>query len=277
LDKGAEKMRTNIYGQFPSKSKLETREGGPAEDVKPYDQLRRLVLASMLWEDGFYVDGKTSAEMVHDLCKEVDADGRKILHLAWEAHDKYLLRHMPLFLVVQALKKPNNYAAPYIQQICSRPDQMTELLSLYWKDGKKPLSKQLRKGLALAFGNFDSYQLAKYNRDNPIKLRDILFLCHPKPKNDTQADTWKKLANKTLESPDTWEVRLSAGEDKKESFQELLEHGKMGTLAILRNMRNMHDVNVPRELVRTQLLRKLRPMLPFQFIAAAKADRKSVV
>lgn len=260
-------MRTNTYGQLSKK----TEEGGPAEDIKPYDQLRRMVLASMLWEDSFYINGRSSAEMVHDLCKIVDHDGRKILHLAWEAHTKYLLRHMPLFLVVQALKKPNNYAAPFIQEICSRPDQMTELLSLYWKDGKCALSKQLRKGLAMAFRNFDSYQLAKYNRDNPIKLRDILFLCHPKPKDDKQATAWRDLANKTLAPPDTWEVRLSAGEDKKESFKELLENGKMGTLAILRNLSNMHDAGVPRELVHYQLFRKMRPMLPFQFIAAAKA------
>jgi 60 kDa SS-A/Ro ribonucleoprotein len=104
-----------------------------------------------------------------------------------------------------------------------------------------------------------------------ISLKDVLFLCHAKPKNKEQAKDWKDLINGTLESPDTWETRLSAGEDKKESFQELLESSKMGKLAIVRNLRNMHDSGVPKALVERELMRNGRPILPFQFLAAAKA------
>jgi hypothetical protein len=43
-----------------------------------------------------------------------------------------------------------------------------------------------------------------------------MFLVHPKPKDKDQEEVFKKLANNTLESPDTWEVALSAGADKKE-------------------------------------------------------------
>ena len=148
---------------------------------------------------------------------------------------------------------------------------MTELLSLYWKDGKRPLAAQLKKGLANAFTRFDEYQLAKYNRDTTIKLRDILFLCHAKPVDKDQELLWNKLVDNTLKTPDTWETRLSAGEDKKESFQELLESSKMGKLAIVRNLRNMHDSGVPKALVERELMRNGRPILPFQFLAAAKA------
>jgi len=41
----------------------------------------------------------------------------------------------------------------------------------------------MKKGLAAAFGKFDAYSLAKYNSDGAaIKLRDVLFLTHAKPK-----------------------------------------------------------------------------------------------
>ena len=129
----------------------------------------------------------------------------------------------------------------------------------------------MKKGLAKAFQRFDRYQLAKYNRDNPIKLRDVLFLCHAKPKDEDQAAAWKQLISNTLPTPETWETKLSAGEDKKESFQELLEKGKMGTLAIVRNFRNMGDAGVPKELVERELMKGKRPLLPFQFLAASKA------
>jgi hypothetical protein len=63
-----------------------------------------------------------------------------------------------------------------------------------------------------AFTKFDAYQLAKYDSDRVgVKLRDVLFLCHAKPKDAELAPVWKKLVENTLESPDTWEVALSAG------------------------------------------------------------------
>ncbi len=248
---------------------LTTHEGGRSMPIKPLDQLKRLVLANMLWEDQFYVDGKTSADQIVETCARLSAE--EILKVAVMAHKDYLLRHVPLLLVCEALKKPNNKAADYIKVICSRPDQMTELLAIYWKDGRKPIAKQLRKGLAKAFTQFDEYSLGKYNRDNAIKLRDIMFLCHPKPVSEEQPEMWKRLVNNELKTPDTWETRLSAGEDKKESFKELLENGKLGKLAILRNLRNMQESGVPKELVERELMKNPRPMLPFQFIAAAQA------
>ena len=67
----------------------------------------------------------------------------------------------------------------------------------------------------------------------------MLFLCHAKPKDEAQAALWKKLVENTLESPDTWEVALSAGKDKRENFERLLREGKLGGLAVLRNLRPM--------------------------------------
>ncbi len=103
-----------------------------------------------------------------------------------------------------------------------------------------------------------------------IKLRDVLFLVHPKPKNEEQAKDWKDLAENKLEPADTWETRLSSGEDKKESFQELLESKKMGKLAILRNMRNMMESGISKDLVASELMRNTKEMLPFQYLAAAR-------
>jgi 60 kDa SS-A/Ro ribonucleoprotein len=69
-------------------------------------------------------------------------------------------------------------------------------------------------------------------------LRDVLFLCHARPKDAEQAAVWKKLVENTLEPLVTGEVVLSAGKDKRENFNRLLPHhratgttGAVGRLA----------------------------------------------
>lgn len=247
-----------------------THEGAPAAIVGAFDTLKRTVMACMLFEDNFYESGIKASDRIAQLCSQVTC--LEIMTLALMAQEDYHLRHVPLKLIVEALKhkKKCEKMSYIISRIITRPDQITDLLALYWKDGKKPLAHQLKKGIADAFRKFDAYQLGKYNRNNPIKLRDALFLCHAKPKDDYQASIWKKLAENTLESPDTWEVRLSAGEDKKESFEELLKKQKMGKLAILRNLRNMKDARISKDLVAAELMRNMKEMLPFQYIAAAR-------
>lgn len=257
-------MRVNITHPRPIRK---TAEGGPSVELPPLAKLKRLTMACMLWEKTFYVDGVDVVQRIAEVAAMLKP--QQICDVASDCHKKGLLRHIPLYLIVQALKKQAQ-CKKLIQEVCNRPDQMTELLALYWKDGKKPLPAQLKKGLAAAFNRFDEYQLAKYNRDNPIKLRDILFLCHAKPKNDAQADLWKRLISNTMKTPETWETKLSAGNDKKETFAELLEKGKMGKLAIIRNLRNMHDSGVSKLLVKENLMKSDRPILPFQFLAAAR-------
>jgi hypothetical protein len=259
-------MKTN----FQVKKPVFTHEGAPSTNVSPIVALRRSVMACMLWEDNFYEDGQSIVDRIEKLCEKVDA--QHIAELALNAHKRGFLRHVPLKLIVEGLKKKNHITplAHCIVEICNRPDQMTELLSLYWKNGKKPLAAQLKKGLARAFTQFDEYQLAKWNKDAPIKLRDVLFLSHAKPENDEQAELWKRLIAGTMKTPETWEVKLSAGEKKDEAFAELLEKGKMGKLAIIRNLRNMRDSGVSADLVRRELMKNSRPLLPFQFIQAAK-------
>jgi hypothetical protein len=124
----------------------------------------------------------------------------------------------------------------------------------------------LKKGLAAAFPKFDEYQLAKYNRGGPIKLRDVLCLCHAKPRDQAQAELWKKLIAGALTTPDTWEVALSSGVDKREAWERLLREQKLGAFALLRNLRNMREAGVDESLV----LGALGSILPFRFLAAAR-------
>jgi 60 kDa SS-A/Ro ribonucleoprotein len=259
-------MRVNTAGPRTSAN----YEGTPVRVLNPEQELRRTVLSCMLWEDGFYESGEDAAIRIAALVKKVGFD--KTAALAIEARDKMKLRHAPLLLArelatMQAGRKMGDLLAEVIQ----RPDELTEFLALYWRDGKRPLAKQVKAGLARAFRKFDEYALAKYNRDNPIKLRDVLFLCHAKPYDEAQGKLWKRLIADELTPPNTWEQLLSGGADKKATFTHLILDGQLGALAMIRNLRNMTEAKVDGEVIRAGLsAMKVERVLPFRFISAAK-------
>src|SRR5262249_46218458 len=171
--------------------------------------------------------------------------------LAREARDKMQLRHAPLFLVRELARQKGagTLVAETLEQVIQRADELSEFVALYWTPRKQPLSAGVKRGLAKAFTKFDAYQLAKYNRGSVVKLRDVLFLSHAKPDNEEQAVLWKRLVENTLEPPDTWEVALSAGKDKRETWERLLGEEKLGGMAVLRNLRLMLASGVAPKLV----------------------------
>jgi hypothetical protein len=252
-----------------------THEGAPAHaSLSDEQRLRRSVLSCMLWEDEFYEEGETISARITALASSLDP--QVVARLAIEARSKMNLRHAPLLLLTALAKtgaSREKLVAGTVAEVIQRADELSELVAIYWRNGRRPLSAQLKKGLARAFDKFDAYQLAKYDRPGPVRLRDVLFLVHAKPKAAEQAETWRKLAEKELDSPDTWEVALSAGADKKETFERLLAEGKLGYLALLRNLRNLEKAGVDEQLVRQAILDRkgARRVLPFRFVAAARA------
>ncbi|QOR58300.1 TROVE domain-containing protein [uncultured phage cr106_1] len=245
--------------------------GAKAAKQSEIELLRRVVLANLLWEDVAYIDGKSVADEIKrliPLCK-----GKDVANLALEARINQKLRHTPLFIAVEMCRYPEHktYVKELLPMIITRADMLTDFLALYWKDGKKPICNQAKKGLAAAFHNFNEYKFAKYDRDAAIKLRDVMFLCRPKPNNEQEAELFKKIADRTLTPPETWEVLLSAGKDKKETWQYLINNGKIGGLAMLRNISNMMKANVDKEIIRYGL-RSLKSsmLLPLDFFKSAR-------
>ena len=248
-----------------------THEGAPARNISVELQLRRSVLACLLWEDQFYEDGVEIGGRIQELVPKVKAEA--VAALAVEAREQMKLRHAPLLLVREMArhKTHREAVARTLAQVIQRADELAEFVAIYWKEGKVPLSAQVKKGLAQAFRKFDEYQLAKYDRSGPIRLRDVLFLCHAKPRDAEQNALWKRLIEGRLETPDTWEVALSSGADKHEAWERLLRERKLGALALLRNLRNMQQAGVDEQLILTGLEQmKTGRVLPFRFIAAAR-------
>lgn len=262
-------MQVNVARQY----NVKTAGGAPAfPHLSAIQQLRRSVLSCLLWENEFYESGQEIGKRIETLAAQVSASD--LAALAVEARTGHNLRHVSLLLLAELAKRGGPVVSATMAQVIQRADELNEFVSLYWRNGKTPLAKQVKKGLAAAFGKFDAYQLAKYDREKAVRLRDVLFMVHPKPRDEAQAALWKSLVDGTLASPDTWEVALSAGGDKKGEFTRLLTEGKLGYLALLRNLRNMTEAGVDESLIRDALIARkggAQKVLPFRYVAAARA------
>jgi hypothetical protein len=256
-----------------------TREGARAIRFTPEMELKRALMNCLLWENQFYEDGVSIADRIKALVPKVAP--ARVAQLAIEAREVMKLRHAPLLVIREMARSEKHRAlvADTLAQVIQRPDEMTELLAIYWADAlgpqqqrkRQPVSAQVKKGLARALTKFDAYQLAKWDRDGAVRIRDVLFLVHAKPKDSDQAKVWKQLVDGELASPDTWEVSLSAGKSKRETFERLIAERKLGGLALLRNLRLMQNAEVPRETIAgaIEAMRTDR-ILPYRFITAAR-------
>lgn len=177
--------------------------------------------------------------------------------------------------------------------VIQRADEIYKFVELYWADGKQPLSKQVKLGLGLSLEKFSEYSLAKYSSGAKVSLRDVLFMTHTNPNilskkkytkehrkagevipNPTDKEQlFKKLAEKSLAIPKTWETELSAkgSDSKKDVFIDLMQSKQLGALAFIKNLRGMQEAGVPLEVL-TEYSKTVSvdKVLPFRFIKAFK-------
>lgn len=260
---------------------LRTHEGGKADRISDEQQLRRSVLSCFLFEDEAYEDGLPIAKRIEEFA--LKSPLQIVANLAIEARQKHNLRSVPLLLtsILADMGKGTSVVKETIEQVIQRPDEMGELLAIHClrhnvtpDKVKTCMSHGMRRGIANSFKKFSEYSLAKYDNPNKaVKLKDVLFLTHPKPKDKDQEAVWGRLIKGELATPDTWEVELSAGKDKKETFERLIREGKLGYLALLRNLRNMVQAGCDPKIVSEAILARkggAEKVLPFRFIAAAR-------
>jgi 60 kDa SS-A/Ro ribonucleoprotein len=253
-------MKFNLLSKL--KNQTVNHAGAKAFTLSPEMELYTAVVTWSL-NDSFYEKDEARLNRLRQLIYECKPEF--VGKLAVYARTKMYMRSVPLVLVTElaALHSGDNLVARVTDGVIGRADEITELLACYETLNKRTgtkklnrLSKQLQKGLSTAFNRFDEYQFGKYNRDGAIKLRDALFLVHPKAKDELQQVLFNKIVNNTLQTPYTWETELSAlgqigfdsDEAKAEAFrakwEELIDSGKLGYMALLRNLRNIQGAGV---------------------------------
>lgn len=181
------------------------------------------------------------------------------------------IRTTPQVILVRAANhkavKGTGLVRKYSPDIILRADEPSVGLAYQlWRFGK-PVPNSLKKAWKDAMEKFDEYQLAKYRLEgHEVKAVDIMNIVHPK------GELFNKMAKGELKvTGKTWEAIISEKGSTKENWIESLE--VMGHMALLRNLRNLVEVKVEKELFTEKLVKgaKKGKQLPFRYYSAYQA------
>jgi len=235
------------------------------------EHLISAVLTTFFREYKYY--GSNDDEIIRLAIECAKTDPSFLCNLTCYARNEFNLRSISHVLACIIAHEAHEYTRAVIRNIIVRPDDITEIMACWLEMYGKPFPNALKKEIACQLQRFDEYSLAKYNsRYNSMRFRDVLCITHPKPKDKATEELFRKVLENTLETPYTWETELSARGNKKEVWDELIASGKVGYMALLRNLRNIiqsgADIKPVLKIIssREQVLKSRQ--MPFRFYSA---------
>lgn len=261
---------------------------------EPHQMLYELVVSTLFGKGTFYSSSDQLVNQLRTQLKQVVAMGSLdfVANLAVHARGEMNIRTIPIVLVVEfaAELRKTNQQFPQMRRlvydVIQRADQITDMyayaLDVFGSKNKIPMA--IKRGVADAFNKFSEYHYGKYNRSDSVKFKDVLRIVHPQAKHAAQGAVFAKIMTDTLAVPYTWETELSMNgqlpaaeqKSKQQLWTELVQSGKMGYMALLRNLRNIHEAGVPASVIRADVapvisnpeeVAKSR-QLPFDFVQA---------
>lgn len=240
-----------------------------------------ILLTTFLADEFYRTEAQTIARLRALIAKV--GDPRFVAKAAIYARHTHGMRSVTHLVAGETAKavKGARWTKDFYAKVVRRPDDAVEILAYYLAAYGRPVPNSLKKGLGAALARFDEYQVAKYRRDHgAFKLVDAVNLVRP-PSTPALA----KLVNGELAPAETWETKLTqagtaataaeATAAKSQAWAALVREGKVGYLALLRNVRNIltHAPEVAGDLARqladeTAVRRAL--VFPFQFLSAVE-------
>lgn len=264
--------------KFNSSQSIKTtnKSGHAAYGMPAKQKLVTQVLTSFFNEQKFY--GDNSDDMRKTIKAVIETDPQFVANLAVFARREFNMRSVSHVLVAhlahEVAGKP--FVRKTVKAVSLRGDDITEIMACYLSEFGKPVPNGLKKGISDVMREFDEYTLAKYKGEGKsVKMRDLLCLCRPTPKTTAQSEVWKRLLNGELQTPYTWETQLSANGNNAETWEALIDSGKVGYMALLRNLRNIlkaspSNVDKALDTIQNPAAVKRSKQLPFRFLSAYK-------
>lgn len=284
--------------KIPIRTRLENRsdattnfEGELAFTLDPLTDLYVKAASCLVGETKSYQSAAASNQALLNAAQNVlTIDPKFVLQLAVYCREELNLRSVPLVLIAEYANSTAVGTVPdarkYITRCINRADELTELLAYQLGRNaviprKSKFPMVIKHAIADAFNKFNEYQFAKYNSAGGVKLRDALFITHPRPKDDAQQLIFDKIANDTLEIPETWEVMRSTG---KMTWHDVINqifnrNGRVNNyMAQLRNLRNCAndesvtkgDMELMCNMIADENAVKYSKQFPFRFLSAYK-------
>lgn len=234
------------------RNKTTNLAGGEAYTQSPELELVSFVLTSFV-KDQYYQKESEVPKRVTDLLAKVKPEfaAKAAIFTRNEFNMRSISHVVAAELAQLAAGKP--WAKSFYEKVVVRPDDITEILSYYFSKSKdQKETNAMRKGLGAAFNKFDGYQLSKYRAEGKaISLVDAVNILHPRS-TDKNREALKLLLEGRLSNQNTWETKLTqAGQKatdadelkdlKGKAWSDLLGEGKLGYMALLKNLRNILD------------------------------------
>lgn len=199
--------------------------GGQAFTMKEKTELVTILLTSFV-SDTYYSKGDDASKRVAELVAKV-ADKKFIAKAAIYARNEFGMRSISHVVAGELAKsdsvKGQVWTKEFYDKVVRRVDDMLEIISFVWKDGKTPLPNALKKGFRSAFNRFDGFQLSKYQNNNSgFKLVDLVNLIHPTP-TERNKDALDALVNGKLKNLVTSQNALTDIGQKASSDEERAE------------------------------------------------------
>jgi len=264
------------FNETEKKEKVKNYMGGRAFKQTPKEELVFAVLTTFI-EDSYYESKNDRVDRIKSLVKTiVKKDPEFVAKLAIYTRKRFYMRSA-FHLLIDALSeyhKGDSLVSQTIMAGVMRVDDLTEIVASLKSDGKIP--NQVKKGISGVINKFNAYQFAKYKGSGKkVKLVDLFNIAHPKP-SDMNVKAFKQLMKGELKNTETWESKLSAGEEKGNVFKNMIEKGEIGYMALLRNLRNIlqtcDETTIEKaiEMLTNKEAVKKSKQLPFRFLSAYK-------
>lgn len=212
-------------------------EGGAVYEKDFTDELTNFMFSSLM-QDAYYESAEEQQKrLVALLDRAYDMYGaRFIAKLAHFSRNEIGLRSVSEFAAAYLNSKQFEGKRDFYKGYFRRPDGVAEVCGAIDALGDKR-SHAFVRGAGDYISGLSAYQIDKYKMTGKVyNMFDLINLTHA---HSAAIDDYKR---GTLKPAGTWEQRISAAkskEEKESSWRELVEDGRLGYLALLRNLRNI--------------------------------------
>lgn len=205
-------------------------------------------------------------------------DARATLEEASRLRNEENIRTTPQVIMVRAANhekvRGTGLISQYSDKIMKRTDEAAVQLAYQVQVYGKPIPNALKKSWKKFLETRSEYDLAKYRMESHhFKTVDVVNLVRA---HSPEIDKLMK-GDLKLSTADTWEALISAKGSSKETWQEAI--GLMSHMALLRNLRNLHEHQVDPDLYVDKLLSTAKggKQLPFRYFSAHNQLKNSGV
>ena len=247
------------------------RAGGPAFALDLKERFATRLMTCLVGEPKFY--GDTTQELVDETKRLCQQDPMFVLQAAIYAREQMFLRTAPLILLrwlVPCLSRRDLTIG--VQRICTRPDQLVDLMHYYHStQEKRTVANNLKSAIRTKLTQYSQYQLAKY----PAGLKSLIKLSHPPRSEDFHA-----LIENRMAPPLTWEVELTRHGNKAEVWDRLLAEDAVPYMALIRNLRNIlgsgaNSIGLVCDRLEDPARVRGSKQFPFRFLSSLRALEQS--